>query len=126
MTLFERATTMLGRSAPIAAGGTILYSRGDLCADGLITCVFGRTEFQVSDSSGVRLEYSDRDFVFSASALGINGELATPQRGDRIEVIREDGLDNETFEVLAPAGSQVYRRCDPNGTLIRVHGKRVA
>ena len=114
---------MLSRSAPAAAGGTINYQRGESRV--WLKATWGATEFEVTTSGETRIEHSDRDFIFSANDLILNGSRATPQRGDRVIVVMEDPRDNETFEVLAPAGIQPYRTCDPEGHLIRVHGKRI-
>jgi len=114
---------MLSSTLPTAAGGEVIYQRGD---DRVwINATWGRTEFQIEDSDGVRIEHSDRDFIFAATALILGGTLATPQRGDRVTIVREEHGDQQVFEVLAPGGSQVYRTCDPEGHVLRVHSKRM-
>jgi hypothetical protein len=123
-TLMERGLDMLARALPETAGGRILYQRGEERI--WIEAAFGRSEFQVESADGVRIEHSDRDFIFPAEALILAGTPATPQRGDRISVVRENRLDLQVFEVLAPGGEQVYRQCDSQGIMIRVHTKRVS
>lgn len=109
---------MLGRAASQGAGGDVVYTRGAYSVT--IAATFGSTEFQVDTGDGVRIEHSDRDFIVTASALILNSVVALPAKGDTVTV------GGETYEVLAPGGAQVYRRCDPAGTLIRIHTKRVA
>ena len=122
-TLMVRALSLAARALPAAAGGPIQYDgEGDTV---WMDAAFGRSEFQVESSDGMRLEYTDRDFIFPADRLILNGELATPKRGHRITIIKTRG-DTEVFEVLAPGGAQVYRLCDPEGYMIRVHTKRLS
>ena len=122
-TLMERGMSLIGRALPKAAGGEIQYSRGD---DRItIAAAFGRTEFQVEDSNGVRLVHSDRDFIVQRDLLTLGGAIANPQRGDRITMIDPLGRFGDVFEVLAPGGSDVYSE-EPTGTLYRIHGKKIA
>jgi len=123
-TLLERGMAMLSRSAPKVAGGIIIYQRDEQRV--WINATWGRTEFSIeTGDGGVRLETSDRDFIFAADELPLGGILANPQRGDRVTVVNEQHIDEEVYEVLAPGGAQVYRLCDPEGVMIRVHGKRL-
>lgn len=119
-TLIQRGLAMAARALPAVAGGAVVYSRGANSVE--LSAGFGKTDFQVETADAVRIEHTDRDFIFAAADLILGGTVATPQRGDRIEVIDEE----ETFEVLAPSGAQVYRSCDAEGLMIRVHTKRVA
>ncbi len=121
-TLFERGTRLVARASARAAGGKIIYKRGD---DRVwIDATYGQTEFQVEENGGVRLEHTDRDFIFPSASLVLGGSLATPQRGDRIRIVANGHIDGEDFEVLAPGGAQPYRLCDAAGAMIRVHAKR--
>lgn len=120
--LIERALGLAARTLPAVAGGPIFYEgEGDTV---WMDAAFGRSQFQVETAEGIQIEYTDRDFLFSADRLILNGELATPKRGHRIGVIEKRG-DGQMFEVLAPGGAQVYRFCDPQGYMIRVHTKRL-
>jgi hypothetical protein len=117
----ERIATVASRACGTAAGGSIVYEN----ARGIVSIsrvIFGRTEFQVEDSSGVRIEHSDMDFIFPAASLIVNLEAVVPQRGDRITIAGRE----ETYEVLAPAGEQVYRDTGyPGAAIRRVHTKRL-
>lgn len=117
MTLLERGIDMASRLLPAAAGGEITYAHGAITVK--IDAAFGSSEFATSIADGVLVEHSDRDFIFPAADLVLSGVVATPTRGDRITV------GTEVFEVMAPGGAQVYRPCDPQGAMIRVHTKKL-
>ena len=122
-TLLERGLSMAARVLPAAAGGEIVYQRGE---DRVwLNATWGRTEFQVDTSDGVQIEYSDRDFIVAAADLVLSGIRITPQRGDRITLVGEDQTDKQVFEVLAPGSAQPYRLCDPEGVMLRLYGKRI-
>jgi len=103
-------------------GARILYARGDARID--LPAAFGNTEYAVDAAGAVRIEHTDRDFIFEAAEFVLQGELATPQIGDRITVIGDDGAYGDVFEVMAPPGLQCYH-LSGQGILVRVHGKRV-
>lgn len=121
--LMDRGMSLIGRALPRAAGGHIVYQRGDARVS--ISAAFGRTAFQIEDSSGMRIVNSDRDFIVQRDTLVLNGAIATPQRGDRITLVDPLGRFGDVFEVLAPTGVDVYTE-DPTGTLYRIHGKKIA
>lgn len=114
---------MLVSQLPDAAGGAIRYCRNTDSV--LLSATFGRSEFSIEDTNGVRVEYSDRDFIVSAVELVLSGATITPQRGDVIDVCGEAGEVLYVYEVLAPGGLQPYRHCDPERNLIRIHTKRL-
>lgn len=120
-----RAIAAAQRAAARVQGGAILYQRGNerIRIDDV---TFGRTEYQAESADGVRIEYTDRDFIFPAERLILGGKLATPQKGDKITVVATGGLDGEVFEVLPIDGKRCYRTCDSSGYVIRVYAKRVA
>jgi hypothetical protein len=115
--------SMLGRLGPKAAGGWIIYRRG--AAQVWVEATWGRTEFQVETNGDVRIQHSDRDAIVAWDLLIIDGIRAIPQRGDQFTVVLEDHGDNEVFEVLAPGGSEPWAKCDPEGRMIRIHGKKL-
>jgi hypothetical protein len=122
-TLAQRGLAMAARTMGRAAGGDVTYARAEREV-WIEEAVFGRTEFQVETDNGVMLETSDRDFIFPAEKLILDGERATPLRGDLITVAEPIRDSKEVFEVLAPGGAQPYRYADPYGVLIRVHTKK--
>ena len=116
-TLLERGMTMVARVLPEAAGGDIVYSRG--ASSVTITATFGRSQFMVESAGETRIEHTDRDFLFPAASLVLDGVAVTPQKGDRVTV------GAEVFEVLPIDGKQCYRTSDPQGTMIRVFTKKI-
>lgn len=121
-TILQRGMNLLASAAASAAGGQIVYTRGASTVTLLAT--FGRTEFQVEDANGIRIEMSDRDFIVASEYLLFSLVRVIPQRGDKITVINAGSEATEYFEVLAPGGAQPYRLCDPEGYMIRIHCKR--
>jgi len=117
-TLTERGLVLAARALPAAAGGLITYARG--AASCQIAATFGRTAFEVATASEVRIEHSDRDFNFPAAALVLDDVQSEPEKGDRITAAA-----GGVYEVLAPGREPVWEPCDPAGTLIRVHAKKV-
>jgi len=122
-TMMDRAITMLNRRLPSAAGGSIVYSRNAETVT--LSAAYGRTEFSVETVDGVRVEYSDRDFIVAASTLLLSGVAVIPQRGDRVAVLDGDGTPVEHFEVLAPASMPPYRFSDSGRQVLRIHTKRL-
>ena len=121
-TLQERGLRVLARKLPEVAGGKILYRRGDNSV--WIDATWGRMEFQVESADGVRLEHTDRDFLFAVGELILGGNLATPERGDRIQI-----KGGSVYEVLPLDGEKCYTTAGPDGAgndmQSRVHGKRI-
>lgn len=124
MNLMQRGMNMLATQMPAAAGGTINYCRNTDSVS--LTATFGRSEFSVEDTNGVRVEYSDRDFIVAAASLILSDAVITPQRGDVIDIRNATtGEVLHAYEVLAPGNMQPYRYCDPERTLLRIHTKSV-
>lgn len=124
-TLMERGMEMAARQLPKAAGGEVIYSRGDQSVAWDAT--YGRTEFEVSEADGgVRIEFSDRDFIGETDRLRLGGQIITPTRGDKITIVNEKHIAEQVFEVLAPGGEQPYRFCGPQGYMMRIHTKKVS
>lgn len=117
-TLLERGIRMAARALPESAGGAVTLSRG-ATTGATPNAAFGQTQFQVEVNGSVRVETSDRDFIIAAADYVI-GSATTPARGDRIT------SGSEVYEVLAPGGADVYRKCDPQGIVLRIHTKRLS
>ena len=120
-TLFEKATTWLKSKLAIGAGITVTYTRSSTSLS--ITAVVGRTVFNSGiDGPGLRIEYGERDYLITASALASLGE---PQLGDRItETV---GGATRVFEVMQPSsGDPPWRWSDPAMIVYRIHVKQVS
>ena len=124
----ENAILCGHRANCAVAGGSITYHRGNILTT--LDATFGRTEMQSETGQVVRLEYTYRDFIVASADLAFGAEKVTPKKGDKIIVLET----HEVFEVLplrtSPAFAnqttpQCFRACDPNGTLIRIHAKKV-
>lgn len=101
---------------------TVVYERGVHSVEAAAT--IGRTVFEVADEAGFISRIESRDFIVRAADLVLNGAAVLPQRGDRV---RETvGPRVFVYEVLSPAGEDVWRFSDPQRTDVRVHTKFVA
>lgn len=121
-TLLQDGLDFAADSLPQVAGGKVRYGRGD---DGVIlSAAFGRTDFQIEDAEGMRLVRSDRDFLLRRDKLLLGGVFATPTRGDQVTLIDPLGRFGDVFEVVAPAGFDVYA-ADATGTMLRIHAKKL-
>ena len=87
-----------------------------------VQATIGRTLMKLDDGyGGVRMEWTDRDFLIQAADLVQGAVAVTPERGDRI---RETvGANTSVFEVMAYGGEPPWRFSDPFGTLLRIHTK---
>lgn len=84
----------------------------------------GRTRYEVTDElGGVRLEYTDRDFLIVTEEFRAGGLLEEPQEGDRVE--EAVGGATLVYEVAPPPGRTAWRYDDPYRTMIRVHTKQI-
>jgi hypothetical protein len=121
--LLSRGARWLGEQFERHLSRTVRYTRsGAACS---IRATLGRTEYQVDDTSGMVLRYTDRDYIFRADRLVLDGGRTLPAPGDRIEEL--DGEDGtlKTYEVMPLGDSQCYRFCDPQRHVLRVHTKLI-
>jgi hypothetical protein len=97
---------------------TVTYRRG--ASEIAVPATIGRTLMKLADGEGgVRMEWTDRDFLIRADALVIAGNRITPERGDTV-------VDaGKVYEVMAPGGEPPWRVSDPFGHLLRIHAKFV-
>jgi len=104
---------------PRGAAEAITYSRGAQAIE--ISAVAGRSQFSVSQPNGsARVQWSDADWIFSASLLVLGGRQSIPLKGDTIK------RGSEVYEVSSPSGEAVFYYHDaPANTQLRVHTKRV-
>ena len=97
---------------------SVVYSRGANSVTILATA--GKTLLRLIDPYGAsRMEWTDRDYLFTVADLILAGVPTTPARGDRIEDA------GETFELMPVPGEPSWRQADPDGQMIRLHCKRV-
>jgi hypothetical protein len=118
--LLEAGQAWLANQLQEHASRSVIYQRGAQSVAVLAT--IGRTLLKLDDGyGGVRMEWTDRDFLIPATSLVLTGVAATPEPGDRItETV---GLNTSVFEVMAFGGEPAWRCSDPFGKLLRIHTK---
>jgi hypothetical protein len=118
--LLEAGQAWLANQLQEFASRSVIYHRG---ADSVaVLATIGRTLLKLDDGyGGVRMEWTDRDFLIPAANLILNSVTVTPEPGDRItETV---GLNTSVFEVMAYGGEPPWRYSDPFGKLLRIHTK---
>ena len=104
------------------ASRPVAYRRG---ADEVsVQATIGRTLLKLDDGyGGVRMEWTDRDFLIHADDLVLNGNAVLPERGD---LIREtQGGKTFVYEVMAPGKEPAWRWSDVFRKVLRIHAKQV-
>ncbi len=101
----------------------VVYRRG--AEEVAVRATIGRTLLQLDDGmGGVRMEWTDRDYLIRAADLALGGSPAQPQRGDQIrETVEAQTL---VYEVLAPGNEPPWRWADPHRQMYRIHAKQIA
>jgi hypothetical protein len=89
-----------------------------------VQATVGRTLLKLDDGyGGVRMEWTDRDFLIHAADLVLGGMPTLPERGD---VIREtQGTKTVIYEVMAPGKEPPWRWSDVVRKVLRIHTKQV-
>jgi hypothetical protein len=102
------------------ASRQVVYQRG--ATELVVQATIGRTLMKLDDGyGGIRMEWTDRDFLIQAADLLIGAAVVTPERGDRV---RETvGVNTSVFEVMAYGDEPPWRFSDPFGKLLRIHTK---
>ena len=99
-----RAKVAANKAQMSLRGVPALYHRGSARCE--LTVVLRDPQNLVDlTTGGVAISHQDQDFDITAEELILNGRLATPEHGDRIEVIDTA----ETFEVLPRNKDECWR-----------------
>ena len=109
------------RLKAFAARGVVYRRGGDEVA---VAAVIGRTLLKLDDGyGGVRMEWTDRDFLIRPEDLVLGGTAVLPERGDTIR----ETVETTTFvyEVMAPGKEPAWRWSDPHRRMLRIHTKQV-
>lgn len=132
MPLLNRGEAMLNRRLGQASPVALTYTRGATTitiASGDGAWLSGRTRFASTLESGVRIEWSDRDYLIPVallSALPASTGITAgePAEGDRItETVNGTAC---TFDVLKPdTGEKAWTYSDAGRTRFRIHTKQV-
>lgn len=101
---------------------TVVYRRGP--DEVTVQATIGRTLLKLDDGyGGVRMEWTDRDFLIHAADLMLGGNTVLPQRGD---LVRESqGTTTFVYEVMAPGKEPAWRWSDVYRKMLRIHSKQV-
>ena len=65
------------------------------------------------------MQWTDRDYLITASRYKIGGVAVEPEKGDEIE----DSTDGKRYAVMAPEGEAPWRYSDSHHTTLRLHTK---
>lgn len=100
----------------------VVYRRG--ATEVAVQATIGRTLLKLDDGyGGVRMEWTDRDFLIHAADLVLGAATVLPERGDRI---RETvGTKTFVYEVMAPGKEPPWRWSDVYRKVLRIHTKQV-
>jgi hypothetical protein len=104
------------------ASRQVIYRRGGQQV--AVQATIGRTLLKLDDGyGGVRMEWTDRDFLIHAADLVLGGSPTLPERGD---LIREtQGAKTFIYEVMAPGKEPAWRWSDVFRKVLRIHTKQV-
>jgi hypothetical protein len=117
--LLEMGQAWLADQLHRHASRQVSYRRG--LAQVWVQATIGRTLLKLDDGlGGVRLEWTDRDFLIRAADLALALTPTAPQRGDQVI----DGTT--TYEVMAYGNEPPWRPADPFGVVLRIHAKRIS
>lgn len=97
---------------------SIEYRRGAQAVP--LTATLGSTLLKLSDGAGgVRMEWTDKDFLIVAADLAAAGIVGEPKRGDRVVC---EGI---VYELLPIDGEPPWRWSDAHRTRLRIHTKKI-
>ena len=104
------------------ASSTVVYVRGANQVS--VSATIGRTLMKLDDGyGGIRMQWTDRDFLIAPLDLIIAGLAITSEPGDTI--LETVGTKVYTYEVNAPGGEPAWRWSDPHRSLYRIHTKEI-
>lgn len=117
----EEAVAHLAERLKGRVGKALTYRRGNKsCA---LTGTVGTSLLRVSDNGGVvHVIRTERDFLFAAADLVLDGEVTEPRDGDLID--EADGNVTRRYKLLPPGQAEpAWRYTDQTRLMIRAHTK---
>ncbi len=121
--VIQQGMAWLAEKLKAHASRPVVYRRGT--DEVVVQAIIGRTLLKLDDGyGGVRMEWTDRDFLIVAEDLILGGQRTLPERGDQIWETLEDGT-TLIYEVLAPGSEPEWRWSDPHRKLLRIHTKQI-
>jgi hypothetical protein len=120
--LLQSGSDWLAEKLKEHASRPVVYQRGTQQVT--LRATIGRTLLKLDDGyGGVRMEWTDRDFLIHTADLVLGGNAVLPERGD---VIREtQGTTTFIYEVMAPGREPCWRWSDGFRKVLRIHTKQV-
>ncbi len=120
--LLQTGSDWLADRLKTHASRQVVYRRG--AQQVTVQATMGRTLLKLDDGyGGVRMEWTDPDFLIHAADLVLGGSITLPKRGDQI---RETvGTQTFVYEVMAPGKEPPCRFSDPYRKVLRIHTKQV-
>lgn len=100
---------------------SVVYQRGTSSAE--VPATIGKTVFELDDGYGVLEKVESRDYLVLRNALVLDGQVALPERGDRVR--ETDGTKVQVYEVMAPGKEPHWRYSDPYRKTLRIHSKHI-
>lgn len=105
-----------------SASQAVTYETDDGTVE--VQATIGSKPLRIEDmDGGIRIEWSNVDFLIPAADLVIGYVPVIPARGHKI--YWTVGSDEQVYEVRPHDGEAPYRWSDPNQTLLRIHTLRV-
>ncbi len=102
------------------ASQTITYARGLNSVD--VQATFGKKLLKLDDGlGGIRMEWTDMDFLIPAADLKFGSTPITPERGDLIYLT--EPYDVQVFEVMPYGSDPAWHWSDPHQSMYRIHAK---
>lgn len=121
--LLEWGLTALTTSLKAVASQSVTYARGTDSVD--LHATFGRKLLKLDDGEGgIRLQWTDMDFVIPAADLVLSGAVIEPERGDAIYIVARDKV--RQYEVMPYPPDPCWTWSDPYQLMYRIHTKHVA
>ena len=114
----------LGEQMTEFCSSEVTYRRGAYSVT--FDATIGRLLLKTSDRLGnTKTELTDRDFLFDAEDLILNGSQTVPQDGDTIDIVFD--ATTKRFTVMPVGNEPSWRYSDEQGeTKIRVHTKHTS
>jgi hypothetical protein len=105
------------------ASEPITYVRGTSYVD--VQATLGKKLLKLDDGlGGIRMEWTDMDFLIKANDLTFDGVQVIPERGDLVYMQLMNQM--QIFEVTPFGGTEpAWVWCDPFQTMYRIHTKYV-
>jgi hypothetical protein len=118
--MLQQGLAYLTQALKASASQTVTYVRGTQSVD--VQAVLGSKLLKIDDGfGGLRIQWTDMDFLIPGADLTFDGDPIIPHRGDLIYLPIGDQI--QQFEVVPFGNEPPWRWSDPNQTMVRIHTK---